>query len=184
VIVSFEFNLMMKELGKAMKFIWSVEFWRMAVFWTVSLLISYWHLWFSPKSNSFPRCAPATAPPINPVCIITGVQYLINLLVASFPIKFIHFLIKLMQATSGLGAAAAYALSKEGFCVVLGIPIPFSALYFKSKISFLLNSFCVCSWTLLPFVIKGITCVYDYFFVKTYLLHFLIFSLTDRLWER
>ncbi|GMY30695.1 dehydrogenase/reductase SDR family member on chromosome X isoform X2 [Fagus crenata] len=84
----------MKELGKAMKFIWSVEFWRMAVFWTVSLLISYWHLWFSPKSNSFPRCAPATAPPINPVCIITG-------------------------ATSGLGAAAAYALSKEGFCVVL-----------------------------------------------------------------
>lgn len=44
-----------------------------------------------------------------------------------------------MQATSGLGAAAAYALSKEGFCVVLGIPIPFSVLYFKSKISFFIE---------------------------------------------
>lgn len=36
-----------------------------------------------------------------------------------------------MQATSGLGAAAAYALSKEGFCVVLGIAIlPFSSIPF------------------------------------------------------
>ncbi|KAK9986417.1 hypothetical protein SO802_031368 [Lithocarpus litseifolius] len=84
---------MMMELGKAMQFICSLEFWRMAVFWTLSLLVSYWHLLFTPKSKSFPRCAPATTP-IKPVCIITG-------------------------ATSGLGAAAAYALSKEGFCVVL-----------------------------------------------------------------
>ncbi|KAM4079213.1 hypothetical protein ACB094_09G100200 [Castanea mollissima] len=84
---------MMKELGKAMQFICSLEFWRMAVFWTLSLLVSYWHLLFALKSKSFPRCAPATSP-IKPVCIITG-------------------------ATSGLGAAAAYALSKEGFCVVL-----------------------------------------------------------------
>lgn len=85
----------MKELGDALHFICSLEFWRMAVFWTLSLLISYCRLLFSPHIKSYARCSPAASPINNkPICIITG-------------------------ATSGLGAAAAYALSKEGFCVVL-----------------------------------------------------------------
>uniref|UniRef100_F6H2V3 Dehydrogenase/reductase SDR family member on chromosome X n=1 Tax=Vitis vinifera TaxID=29760 RepID=F6H2V3_VITVI len=71
----------------------------MALFWTLSLIISYLHLFiqrfpFSRKSNSYPRCPPANTATFRPLCIITG-------------------------ATSGLGKAAAYALSKEGFYVVL-----------------------------------------------------------------
>ncbi|KAA8519010.1 hypothetical protein F0562_016216 [Nyssa sinensis] len=81
----------------------------MAVFWTLSLIISYLRLFaqslFTKKSRSYARCcAPPLTPPTKatnittasgrPVCIITG-------------------------ATSGLGAAAAYALSMEGFYVVL-----------------------------------------------------------------
>ncbi|XP_062145977.1 uncharacterized protein LOC133853974 isoform X1 [Alnus glutinosa] len=88
-------RMVMEELRDAFHFVCSVEFWRMAVFWTLSLLISYCHLLFAPNSKSYPRCAPATSSiNIKPVCIITG-------------------------ATSGLGAATAYALSKQGFCVVL-----------------------------------------------------------------
>ncbi|KAG6636374.1 dehydrogenase/reductase SDR family member on chromosome X-like isoform X2 [Carya illinoinensis] len=83
-----------KELWNALQFICSVEFWRMSVFWTLSLLVSYCRLLLAPKSQSYPRCPPATLINNKPVCIITG-------------------------ATSGLGKAAAYALSKEGFCVVL-----------------------------------------------------------------
>lgn len=65
------------------------------MFWTLSLLVSYWHLLFAPNSKSYPRCGPASShTDIKPICIITG-------------------------ATSGLGAATAYALSKQGFCVVL-----------------------------------------------------------------
>ncbi|KAF8393488.1 hypothetical protein HHK36_021732 [Tetracentron sinense] len=74
----------------------------MAVYWTLSLGISYLHLLtrgglFSRRKSSlsYLRCSPpfhtSTA---RPVCIVTG-------------------------ATSGLGAAAAYALSREGFYVVI-----------------------------------------------------------------
>lgn len=35
----------------------------------------------------------------------------------------------MLQATSGLGAAAAYALSKEGFYIILGILLLFLCLY-------------------------------------------------------
>lgn len=74
--------------------------------WTLSLLLSYLQLLtetlFSRKPiASYPRCSPSSPPPSTsttktrlPVCIITG-------------------------ATSGLGAAAAYSLSMEGFFVVL-----------------------------------------------------------------
>ncbi|GLT32983.1 hypothetical protein SLA2020_076100 [Shorea laevis] len=87
----------MRELGKAMCFVCSVEFWRMAVLWTFSLLTSYWQLYttrHSSKSYCFPRCKPQVTQTMRPVCVITG-------------------------ATSGLGAAAAQALSREGFYVVL-----------------------------------------------------------------
>uniref|UniRef100_A0A5B7BX11 Dehydrogenase/reductase SDR family member on chromosome X n=1 Tax=Davidia involucrata TaxID=16924 RepID=A0A5B7BX11_DAVIN len=98
-----------KELGEALHFACTVEFWRMAVFWTLSLIISYLRLFaqslFTQKSRSSARrSAPPVPPPTTathittatrrPVCIITG-------------------------ATSGLGAAAAYAFSMEGFYVVL-----------------------------------------------------------------
>ncbi|KAH6826200.1 Rossmann-fold superfamily protein [Perilla frutescens var. hirtella] len=84
-------------------FMYNAEFWRMSVFWTVSLIFSYLKLFyqslFSPISICYTHCSPkdstfATKLVPRPVCIITG-------------------------ATSGLGAAAAYALSKEGFYVVL-----------------------------------------------------------------
>ncbi|XP_031274736.1 dehydrogenase/reductase SDR family member on chromosome X-like isoform X2 [Pistacia vera] len=88
----------MKELKGLLHFICSVQFWRMVVLWTVSVLTSYWQLFvqslFSQKSDFFTRHLPPTTGLTRPVCVITG-------------------------ATSGLGAAAAYALSKEGFSVVL-----------------------------------------------------------------
>ncbi|KAL5833242.1 hypothetical protein ACOSQ3_016916 [Xanthoceras sorbifolium] len=87
-----------KELKEVLHFVCSVEFWRMAVLWTVSLLSSYMQLLvqrlFVHRSNSHIRCIPPTTGLMRPVCIITG-------------------------ATSGLGAAAASALSREGFYVIL-----------------------------------------------------------------
>ncbi|XVF62372.1 hypothetical protein PTKIN_Ptkin09bG0002700 [Pterospermum kingtungense] len=89
---------MIKELKEALGFVWSIEFWRMAVFWTISLFTSYLQLHsrrlFSRQRQSYPRCHPQTSESLRPVCVITG-------------------------ATSGLGAAAAHALSREGFYVVL-----------------------------------------------------------------
>ncbi|GFQ06350.1 dehydrogenase/reductase sdr family member on chromosome x [Phtheirospermum japonicum] len=75
----------------------------MTVLWTLSLIFSYLKLlfqsFFSSELKYYPRCSIkdyAFANPYvtRPVCVITG-------------------------ATSGLGAAAAYALSNEGFYVVL-----------------------------------------------------------------
>lgn len=69
----------------------------MSVLWTISLLTSYWQLKYkrqNSKSDSFSRCHPSVTASMRPVCVITG-------------------------ATSGLGAAAACALSKEGFYIVL-----------------------------------------------------------------
>ncbi|KHN44225.1 Dehydrogenase/reductase SDR family member on chromosome X [Glycine soja] len=75
----------------------------MALLWTFSILYSYYQLFkplihekcslFSHKLVSYPRCSPFTTT-FKPVCVITG-------------------------ATSGLGLAAAYQLSKEGYFVVL-----------------------------------------------------------------
>ncbi|XP_022760762.1 dehydrogenase/reductase SDR family member on chromosome X-like isoform X2 [Durio zibethinus] len=87
-----------KEFKEALRFAASVQFWRMAVLWTISLLTSYFQLHskrlFSRKAQSYPRCHPPISESLRPVCVITG-------------------------ATSGLGAAAAHALSREGFYVVL-----------------------------------------------------------------
>ncbi|KAK6933211.1 Short-chain dehydrogenase/reductase SDR [Dillenia turbinata] len=96
----------MKELAVALRFVCSIQFWRMAVLWTLSLIFSYSYLSIgglvsSLKPKSYPRCSPqlvrdpsTNSNPTRPVCIITG-------------------------ATSGLGKAAAHALSKNGFYIVL-----------------------------------------------------------------
>lgn len=88
-----------KELREAASFACTVEFWRMAILWTFSLIMSYFQLFMGrfvfEKQNvtSVPSSSVAVT---RPVCIITG-------------------------ATSGLGAAAAHALSREGFYVVFGL---------------------------------------------------------------
>ncbi|KAJ6423080.1 hypothetical protein OIU84_024082 [Salix udensis] len=88
----------MREVKKALSFILSVEFWRMGIFWTLSLAMSYFQLFWqrvcTKKPNAYPRCPPRRIGTKKPICVITG-------------------------ATSGIGAAAAYDLSKEGFYVVL-----------------------------------------------------------------
>ncbi|KAK1417736.1 hypothetical protein QVD17_26870 [Tagetes erecta] len=100
-----------KELIQAFRFVSTLSFWRMASFWTYALIISYIKLLtrriFTQNKSTYPRCAVSPLPPVAssstpcntlggrlPICIITG-------------------------ATSGLGAAAALALSKEGFYVIL-----------------------------------------------------------------
>ncbi|KAL5556178.1 hypothetical protein UlMin_038414 [Ulmus minor] len=90
------------QLVDALRFVFRPDFWTMAVFWTACLVFSYLQLLlptlFASISRRYPRCSPASASSspdhFRPLCIITG-------------------------ATSGLGAAAAYSLSKEGFYVVL-----------------------------------------------------------------
>lgn len=73
------------------------------MFWAISLIVSYFRLYsgilLGQKSNSYSRSksqffASTSAGAQRPICIVTG-------------------------ATSGLGAAVAHALSREGFFVVL-----------------------------------------------------------------
>ncbi|GER48892.1 NAD(P)-binding Rossmann-fold superfamily protein [Striga asiatica] len=94
---------LVKIMVESFYFMCSVQFWRMALLWTLSLIFSYLDLFtqrfMTSKLKLYPRYSPKgsanfNSPAGKPVCIITG-------------------------ATSGLGAAAAYALSKEGFYVVL-----------------------------------------------------------------
>ncbi|KAI3703530.1 hypothetical protein L1987_73671 [Smallanthus sonchifolius] len=100
-----------KGIMKAFRFVSTYSFWRMASLWTFALIISYRKLraqsTYTRKKSSYPRCAVSPLSPVAssstscetsgrhlPICIITG-------------------------ATSGLGASAALALSKEGFFVIL-----------------------------------------------------------------
>ncbi|XP_024995662.1 dehydrogenase/reductase SDR family member on chromosome X isoform X2 [Cynara cardunculus var. scolymus] len=93
-----------KDLMEALHFACTLSFWRMTFLWTYSLIISYIQLLTRSmtQKSTYNHCAVSPLPPITssasgrrlPICIITG-------------------------ATSGLGAAAALALSREGFCVVL-----------------------------------------------------------------
>ncbi|KAL1567454.1 dehydrogenase/reductase SDR family member on chromosome X-like [Salvia divinorum] len=92
-----------KNVVEIISFMCNSEFWRMAVLWTLSLISSYmsrfYQTLFLQESRCYPHCSLKDsnfASPLvaRPICIITG-------------------------ATSGLGAAAAHALAKEGFYVVL-----------------------------------------------------------------
>ncbi|KAL5731028.1 hypothetical protein ACHQM5_003792 [Ranunculus cassubicifolius] len=87
------------KVSEALRFFVSAQFWRMGVLWTLQLIYSYLKLWslnFAGKSRTYHRYRPKQDKAISnrPVCIITG-------------------------ATSGLGAAAAHELAREGFYVVL-----------------------------------------------------------------
>ncbi|XP_026408856.1 dehydrogenase/reductase SDR family member on chromosome X-like [Papaver somniferum] len=88
------------ELRDSLYFLCSIQFWRMGVLWTSSIIYSYLQLWLNKvmfrKCKSYPRCSLKLSPSAakRPVCVVTG-------------------------ATSGLGAAAALSLSKEGYYVVL-----------------------------------------------------------------
>ncbi|KAI3953619.1 hypothetical protein MKW92_013903 [Papaver armeniacum] len=90
----------MIELRDSFYFLCSIQFWRMGVLWTFSIIYSYLQLWLNKvmfrKCQSYPRCSLKLSPSAakRPVCVVTG-------------------------ATSGLGAAAAVSLSKEGYYVVL-----------------------------------------------------------------
>ncbi|GAB2220606.1 hypothetical protein Droror1_Dr00008267 [Drosera rotundifolia] len=94
-------KMVVEDLCRVIRFICTVEFWRMTVLWPLSLLLSQYMLFrqmtSSHKSQPYPR-SESSKFMINGVkshvCVITG-------------------------ATSGLGAAAAHALSREGFFVVL-----------------------------------------------------------------
>ncbi|TMW88978.1 hypothetical protein EJD97_017811 [Solanum chilense] len=66
---------------EALSFLCKVEFWRMAVCWTLSLILSYLQLFsqihFSRKSKLYDRCSSKSSSSSNaaigkPICIITG----------------------------------------------------------------------------------------------------------------
>ncbi|CAN8257208.1 unnamed protein product [Cochlearia groenlandica] len=93
--------MQMKKMKGALRFIFSSNFWRMALFWNIALVYSYLKLlkfWIFSSKSSSPSSSSFSNHPWNtthrPICVITG-------------------------ATSGIGKATAFALSKKGFYVVL-----------------------------------------------------------------
>ncbi|XP_060201143.1 uncharacterized protein LOC132629800 isoform X2 [Lycium barbarum] len=93
--------MVVNKLKEALIFLCKGQFWRMAVMWTISLILSYLQVFaqrhylrkskFYERSSPFLSTAssnPAIASIKKPICIITG-------------------------ASSGLGAAVSYALAKE-----------------------------------------------------------------------
>ncbi|KAL6006114.1 hypothetical protein ACLOJK_040160 [Asimina triloba] len=124
-----------EEKMEAMRFVFSLEFLRMAVLWTLSLIFSYFHLSFAAvfrKPKSYPRLPlqPSSQPPI---CIVTGTcdsrrgsDYRTNITVMVRKWQAVlgnlhenQLLVAAWIATSGLGAAAAKYLSKAGYYVIL-----------------------------------------------------------------
>ncbi|XP_013612369.1 PREDICTED: short-chain dehydrogenase TIC 32, chloroplastic [Brassica oleracea var. oleracea] len=92
----------MEKLKEALHFICSSDFLRMALFWNFALIYSYFQLlkgriFGSKSTTSFSSSSSnhsSNASSHRPICVITG-------------------------ATSGLGKATAFALSRKGFYVVL-----------------------------------------------------------------
>ncbi|XP_057731643.1 uncharacterized protein LOC130946808 isoform X1 [Arachis stenosperma] len=88
---------LVKELWRTLLFVFSIQFWRMGLLWTFSIVFSHYQLikdfLCSQRPKSYYRCSPCTVP-VRPVAVVTG-------------------------ATSGLGFYTAYELSKEGYVVVL-----------------------------------------------------------------
>uniref|UniRef100_A0A0D9XCQ9 Uncharacterized protein n=1 Tax=Leersia perrieri TaxID=77586 RepID=A0A0D9XCQ9_9ORYZ len=92
--------------GEALRMVFSREFWRMAILWTISLLYSYILLFFFRRGAPVPRRRRRRPRSDDndgddtglggrrPICVVTG-------------------------ATSGLGKAASAALAREGYHVVL-----------------------------------------------------------------
>jgi hypothetical protein len=68
---------LIKELWRALFFICSIQFWRMALLWTFFVAYSHIQLLkdslFSQKIVPYPRSSPSTFPN-RPVCVITGVR--------------------------------------------------------------------------------------------------------------
>ncbi|TKW32784.1 hypothetical protein SEVIR_2G189800v4 [Setaria viridis] len=80
---------------EALRMVCSPQFWRMAVVWTLSLLHSYLLVFLRGRVAATPRRRrPRPGGGRRPICVVTG-------------------------ATSGLGRAAAAALAREGYHVVL-----------------------------------------------------------------
>ncbi|XP_047046395.1 retinol dehydrogenase 13-like [Lolium rigidum] len=83
---------------EALRMVFSPEFWRMGVLWTLSLLYSYLLLFLHGRTATYRRRRDVGGRDSGgggrPICVVTG-------------------------ATSGLGQAAAAALAREGYCVVL-----------------------------------------------------------------
>ncbi|KAL1309723.1 hypothetical protein HN51_052421 [Arachis hypogaea] len=88
---------LVKELWRTLLFVFSIQFWRMGLLWTFSIVFSHYQLikdfLCSQRPKSYYRCSPCVVP-VRPVAVVTG-------------------------ATSGLGFYTAYELSKEGYVVVL-----------------------------------------------------------------
>ncbi|KAL1369295.1 hypothetical protein HN51_023392 [Arachis hypogaea] len=88
---------LVKELWRTLLFLFSMQFWRMGLLWTFSIVFSHHQLikdfFCSQRPKSYYRCSPCVVP-VRPVAVVTG-------------------------ATSGLGFYTAYELSKEGYVVVL-----------------------------------------------------------------
>lgn len=81
-----------KELREAASFVCTVEFWRMAILWTFSLIMSHLQLFMGrfvyvkQKVTSVPSSSSAVA---RPVCIITGVSGLL-VYISSFSASFVN----------------------------------------------------------------------------------------------
>ncbi|KAJ4882393.1 NAD(P)-binding Rossmann-fold superfamily protein [Raphanus sativus] len=83
-----------EKLKEALRFICSSDFLRMALFWNLALLSSYFQLLKRRIFGSKPTSFSSSSSSHRPICVITG-------------------------ATSGLGKATAFALSRKGFYIVL-----------------------------------------------------------------
>lgn len=116
----------------ALRMVCSPEFWRMGVLWTLSLLYSYLLLFLRGRTAA-PRRREDVGRGGRPICVVTGVIWncptsrvclfyrITTVFHGAPPSDGAPFMVcDGSQATSGLGRAAAAALAREGYSVVLG----------------------------------------------------------------